>query len=203
MSPDQRRDMIVRVALPLVAEHGTAVTTSQVARAAGIAEGTVFRAFADKNELMAACVAAALRADHLVDGLAAIPLDLPLADRLVEAGESLRAHLARLGAVIGALHGSGYPLRRPAPGESRPGGPDREEATVQIREAIVDLLTPEKDTLRRSPEMLAAAFLRLMFTPRRGSLVESSTEPTTAELVDLFLHGALAAAPEAPEAPES
>jgi AcrR family transcriptional regulator len=198
MSPDQRRDMIVRVALPLVAEHGTAVTTSQVARAAGIAEGTVFRAFADKNELMAACVGAALRADHLVDGLAAIPLDLPLADRLVEAGESLRAHLERLGAVLGALHGSGYPLRRPAPGEGRPGGPDREEATVQIREAVADLFAPEKDILRRSPELLATVFVRLLFTPRRCPPGEQSTEPTIPELVDLFLHGALDGEPAAP-----
>jgi AcrR family transcriptional regulator len=195
MSPDQRRDMIVRVAVPLVAEHGTAVTTSQVARAAGIAEGTVFRAFADKNELIAACVAEALRSEHLIDGLAAIPLDLPLADRLVEAGESLRAHLQRLGAVLGALHGSGYPLRRPAPGEARPGGPDRESATIQIREAVADLFAPEKDSLRRPPDQLAAMFVRLLFTPRRCPPGEQSSEPTTAELVDLFLHGALAADP--------
>jgi AcrR family transcriptional regulator len=202
MSPDQRRDMIVRVALPLVAEHGTAVTTSQVARAAGIAEGTVFRAFADKNELMAACVAAALRADHLVDGLAAIPLDLPLADRLVEAGESLRAHLERLGSVLGALHGSGYPLRRPAPGEARPGGLDREAATVQIREAVADLFAPEKDVLRRPPELLATVFVRLLFTPRRCPPDDRSTEPTIAELVDLFLHGALDGEPAEPAEPE-
>jgi AcrR family transcriptional regulator len=201
MSPDQRRDMIVRVALPLVAEHGTALTTSQVARAAGIAEGTVFRAFADKNELMAACVAAALRSDHLIDALAAIPLDLPLADRLVEAGESLRAHLARLGAVLGALHGSGYPLRRPAPGEGRPAGLDRETATVQIREAVADLFAPEKDALRRSPDLLADVFLRLLFTPRRCAPGEQSTEPTTAELVDLFLHGALDGEPAEPAEP--
>jgi AcrR family transcriptional regulator len=191
MSPDQRRDMIVQVALPLVAEHGTAVTTSQVARAAGIAEGTVFRAFADKNELLAACVAEALRAEHLIDGLTAIPLDLPLAERLVEAGESLQAHLARLGSVLGALHGSGYPLRRVPPGEGRPGGPDREAATAQIQEAVADLFAPEKDVLRRPPEMLAAVFLRLLFTPRRCPPENASSEPTVTELVDMFLHGAL------------
>ena len=52
MSPEDRRQMIVRAVLPLVVEHGAAVTTSQIARAAGICEGTVFRAFKDKDELL-------------------------------------------------------------------------------------------------------------------------------------------------------
>lgn len=49
MSPEQRREMIVRAALPLVVEYGTSVTTAQIARAAGIGEGTIFRAFGDKD----------------------------------------------------------------------------------------------------------------------------------------------------------
>lgn len=56
MAPGSRREMIVRAALPLVIEHGSAVTTRQIARAAGIGEGTIFRVFADKDELLEACV---------------------------------------------------------------------------------------------------------------------------------------------------
>ncbi|MCW3844297.1 TetR/AcrR family transcriptional regulator, partial [Micromonospora yasonensis] len=52
MSPDQRRAMIVRAALPLLATYGAGLTTAQVARAAGIGEATVFRAFADKDALL-------------------------------------------------------------------------------------------------------------------------------------------------------
>jgi AcrR family transcriptional regulator len=197
MSPDQRRDMIVRIALPLVAEHGTAVTTSQVARAAGIAEGTLFRAFADKSELIAACVAEALRAEHLLDEhllneLAAIPLDRPLADRLVDAAESLRAHLDRMGAVLGALHASGHTLRRPEPGEAHAAGLDRQVATDQIRDAVAELFAPERDRLRLPAEQLATAFLRLMRPPHRCPPVEEAVRPDTVALVDLFLHGALA-----------
>jgi hypothetical protein len=44
--------------------------------------------------------------------LASISLDEPLAVRLTEAAEALRAHLDRIGAVIGTLHASGH----------RPGG---------------------------------------------------------------------------------
>ena len=58
--------MIVAAALPLVAEYGAAVTTSQVASAAGIGEATIFRAFADKEELLDACMIEAMRPDHAV-----------------------------------------------------------------------------------------------------------------------------------------
>ena len=43
--------MIVAATLPLLLEHGELVTTRQIAEAAGIAEGTIFRVFADKDEL--------------------------------------------------------------------------------------------------------------------------------------------------------
>ncbi|CAM5283250.1 Inositol 2-dehydrogenase/D-chiro-inositol 3-dehydrogenase [Streptomyces griseoloalbus] len=42
------------------------MTTAKIARAAGIGEGTIFRVFADKEELLQACVAEALSPDHAV-----------------------------------------------------------------------------------------------------------------------------------------
>src|SRR4051794_2983541 len=113
MSPEQRREMIIHAALPLVAEFGTAVTTAQVARAAGIGEATIFRAFADKEALLAACVAEALDVTHLLRELRSISLDQPLAERLAEAADALRAHLDRMGTVIGALLASGHNRRPP------------------------------------------------------------------------------------------
>src|SRR4051794_525404 len=107
MSPDQRRAMIVAATLPLIVEHGAAVTTAQVARAAGIGEGTVFRAFPDKEALLAACMAEALRPDDALARVRAIPLDQPLAGRLLAAGETLRGHLTRIGLVAAALHTGG------------------------------------------------------------------------------------------------
>src|SRR3954462_3758635 len=113
MSVEQRRQMIVAAALPLVAEYGAAATTSKVARAAGIGEATIFRAFTDKEELLDACMAEVVRSDHVVREVGSIPLDQPLAPRLPEAADPLSAHLPRLGAMAGALQASGHRLRRP------------------------------------------------------------------------------------------
>ena len=56
MPADERRAMIIEAMLPLLLEHGEMVTTRLIAEAAGIAEGTIFRVFADKDELISAVV---------------------------------------------------------------------------------------------------------------------------------------------------
>lgn len=127
MSTADRREMIVAAALPLLMEHGSAVTTLQIARAAGIGEATVFRAFTDKDELLNACVAAALRNDHVLAELDAVPLDQPLSARLTEAAATLHAYLHRMGAVIGAVQGTRHRGEPGAPGD-RGATRDREAA---------------------------------------------------------------------------
>ncbi|MFJ9753028.1 TetR/AcrR family transcriptional regulator [Streptomyces chartreusis] len=64
--------MIIWAAIPLIAEYGATVTTAKIARAVGIGEGTIFRVFADKDELLQACMAKALSLEHAVRELTAI-----------------------------------------------------------------------------------------------------------------------------------
>ncbi|UOZ08867.1 MULTISPECIES: TetR/AcrR family transcriptional regulator [unclassified Amycolatopsis] len=192
MSAEARRSMIVHAVLPLLMEHGATVTTSQIARAAGIGEGTIFRAFKDKDELFDACTAEALRPDHVLDAIAEIPVDQPLEDRLVEAAEALGAHLERMGALMGALHASGRIKHRDPEQRLRgswKGG--RRESMAAMRGAMTELFEPEKDRLRLSPEHLAALFLTMLFGGRR--MAPDDDAPTTRQVVDLFLHGALEA----------
>ncbi|SRR6266496_764015 len=183
MKPDERRMMIVRAVLPLVVEHGAAVTTAQIARAAGIGEGTIFRAFADKDELLEACLLEALRPDSVLELIAEIPLDQPLAARLVEAAGALSAHLARMGAIHAALHASGY--KRQLKQLHRAGG--RETSLVAMRAAMAELFAPDAELLRLPAEQLGALFLSLLFTRSR----EDAASPTIDVLVDVFLHGAV------------
>ncbi|MER7542978.1 TetR/AcrR family transcriptional regulator [Actinomadura sp.] len=193
MSPRQRREMIVRTALPLVAEHGTAVTTGQIARAAGIGEATIFRVFADKDELLDACVAEALRPDHVLAEIEEIPLDQPLPARLAEASAAIEAYLVRMGMVIGALHATGRGLR--GSGDPRGGEdgaqPGREAAMNRTRDAIAELFEPERDRLRLSAEQTASLFMGLAFTRARPPAGPAPSGPSVEECLDVFLHGAL------------
>ena len=59
LPPSERRAEIIAATLPLVLAHGAAVTTRQIAEAAGIAEGTIFRVFPDKESLIEAVVESA------------------------------------------------------------------------------------------------------------------------------------------------
>lgn len=221
--------MIVAAALPLVAEYGAAVTTSRIARAAGIGEGTIFRAFKDKDELLDACVAEAVGTDHVLRELASISLDEPLAARLAEAAEALRAHMERMGTVVGALHASGHrrgrgigigigsrdgeaPLPDSRGGEAAPpdsrGGeaapPDRRagetpppdsraQSVTALRNAVIELLEPDRAAFRLSPEKVAAAFLALLFTRLQtpAPVPEADAPLTPDELIDVLLHGTL------------
>ncbi|MFA1542498.1 TetR/AcrR family transcriptional regulator [Actinomadura monticuli] len=200
MSPAERREMIVRTALPLVAEHGTTVTTGQIARAAGIGEATIFRVFADKDELLDACVTEALRNDHVVAEIAGIPLDQPLTGRLAEASAAIEAYLVRMGMVLGALHATGGrpgAPRGPRGGPERghdAGGPDRDAAMNRTRDAIAELFEPEADRLRLPAEQIASLFLGLTFTrarPPAGPAEHAASSPSMEEYLDVFLHGAL------------
>ncbi|MFJ6603145.1 TetR/AcrR family transcriptional regulator [Streptomyces lydicus] len=215
--------MVVAAALPLVAEYGAAVTTSQIARAAGIGEATIFRAFKDKDEVLDACVAEAVGTDHVLRELATISLDEPLDVRLTEAAEALRAHMERMGTVVGALHASGHlrPGRggpdgreghdgregrdgqegrdgRGGRGEGRDGqhgaGPPpdaRAQSFLALRDGVVELIEPDRDACRLSPEKVATAFLGLLFTrlhtPAPGAEAPLSPE----ELIAVLLHGSL------------
>ncbi|GII81284.1 TetR family transcriptional regulator [Sphaerisporangium rufum] len=181
--------MIVAAALPLVAEHGAAVTTGQIARAAGIGEGTIFRVFADKDALLDACTLEAMNSAHVLRELDSIPLDDPLDARLVQAAEALRAYLERMGTVMAALAASGH--RRTRTAGDGPALGSRENAVTATRQAVTDLVEPDRAALRLAPEKLAAVFLRMLFS--RSPQAGGEAEPSAAELVDVLLHGALAA----------
>src|SRR3954469_18733737 len=83
MSPEERRDDLIDATLNLLREHGRNVTTRHIAEAAGVAEGTIFRVFETKEEVVEAAIARALEPGALVDGLGEIDADASLRDRLV------------------------------------------------------------------------------------------------------------------------
>src|SRR5689334_4668411 len=86
---EERRQAIVDAVIPLLVEQGAGVTTRQIAAAAGVAEGTIFRVFDDKAQLLHAAAHAALDPGRGPRTLAALDPALPLEDMVRRAAEHL------------------------------------------------------------------------------------------------------------------
>lgn len=193
MSPEQRREAIVEAVLPLVREHGAHITTKQIAQAADIAEGTVFRAFKDKDELLRTCVTAALRPDELCAAVRAVPRDTDPATRLTEASRLFLEHFTRFGELVHTLANSGFDLRgdsghKPSPMSSR------EQFIHDLNAAIASLVEPHE--LRIPPDqfanLLQALILGIRFTATSTDISTTDREVEIRARVDVLLHGAIA-----------
>ena len=113
MTPDARRAAIVTATLPLLREKGRAVSTREIAKAAGVAEGTLFRAFDNKDEIITACVHEAFDNAGLLADLTAIDRALPLRDRLAVAVGVMQEHLKGIFTMMSVLQATGQPLAHP------------------------------------------------------------------------------------------
>jgi AcrR family transcriptional regulator len=139
--------MIIDAVLPLLMEHGRAVTTRQIADAAGIAEGTVFRAFGDKESLIAAAVERFLDPTPLRDALRGIDRSLTLEQKL---GEILFHIRGRFAGVFGIMNALGMQERPPI-----------RDVGHEYAEIIDDVLSSHLDELRVSPEIVTR-FIRII-----------------------------------------
>lgn len=173
--------MIVAHTTGLVVEHGRQVTTRQIAEAAGIGEGTIFRVFSDKEELLAECLLEAMRMSEATAQVEALPLEGTLQQRLTWAATVLEEHIGRAGAIAAALGGTWSPTPER---ES-----DREAAFAAARQALVRLMEPERELLRHAPEQVAVLLIGLLFERLAGPV--GAADLSTGELVSIVLHGIL------------
>ncbi len=142
LSPEARRASLVDVTIPLLREHGAALTTRQVAEAAGIAEGTVFRAFGSKEELVQACASAVFDSTDVVAQLRAIDRTLSLDERLVAAVTVMQVRVERIIGVMTTLRLSGVvPPHHHAPTRHRASDPE-------VDAVFVDLIGDDAASLR-------------------------------------------------------
>jgi AcrR family transcriptional regulator len=186
--------MIVQAAVPLLVAMGPAVTTLQIARAAGISEPTIFRAFATKEDVLAACLAEVTDPRHVVDELAAIEPDPPLRDRMIAAIEVIRAQGERTGAVANAVQVAvtSRPRRHqeiPAEERDRLAG-GRAATYTRMHEAVTDVLAPDAAALRIPVGEAATLVLAVVMALGRGGGWDvGAASVSTDGLADLLLHG--------------
>ena len=186
MTPDDRRASIIAATIPLLRDKGRAVSTKEIAKAAGIAEGTIFRVFESKDEIVHACVHEAFDTSGLVVELAGVDRDLPLRERLAQAVTVMQEHLKGIFALMTVLQSSGQPLHRPMGHDA---ARRRTEATAELDAAFVDLIGDDSDRLR-IPATSFIGYLRMLTLSSVHPMLDGQ-ESTALELVDVILEGAL------------
>ncbi|HEV7709334.1 MAG TPA: TetR/AcrR family transcriptional regulator [Asanoa sp.] len=180
LPPEERRAALVEATLPLVVQHGAKVTTKQIAEAAGVAEGTIFRVFPDKETLVREAIATVLDPLPTVAALNGIDLDLPIRERMFQAVEILRKRLETAFAVMSALRMDGPQHHKP---EERP-------SHQPMLDAMERLVEPDQDKFRLpAPEV--ARMLRLLTFAGTHRIITDNHPLTTEEVVSVLLDGVL------------
>jgi AcrR family transcriptional regulator len=154
MAPEARRAALVHATVPLLLEHGLDISTRQIAQAAGVAEGTIFGVFPDKNSLVVAALVHALDPQPTLDAISAIDSALDLRQRLTRAAELIHERFT-----------GNAPLLTAARQLMMATGGDREAAhrMAETRQKLLGVLTeviePSAEELRRSPATTARLML--------------------------------------------
>lgn len=170
-----RRAAIVAAALPLMLERGTNVTTKQIADAAGVAEGTLFRVFPDKESLLRAVIDTALDTSRSAQRIAAIDRSLPLEQRLSEAVAIVQSRTVEMWRLVSAAADSDALKGRT---------PTRPDDLA----ALAALFEPDRHRLRYDPAQAALA-VRALAVASSHPAVHRGDPMAASEIVDIVLDG--------------
>jgi AcrR family transcriptional regulator len=180
LSADDRRAQIVEAVTPAVLEHGAAITTRQLAEAAGVAEGTLFKAFGDKESLLLA-----LAQHHLTTGAlageresAAAAAELDTLEQVVT--WTARVLVDRMRFVFRLVMALG-PIGQRAAQEAHD---DFEASKHRLAERFV----PFRDELRVSP-VVAAELVRTLAWAAASGWGDSQPVSSVDDIIQVLLHG--------------
>jgi AcrR family transcriptional regulator len=175
---DERRSMIIAATLPLLLEHGEMVTTHDIADAAGIAEGTIFRVFAGKEALIEAVIDHALDLGSVERAIQRIDTSLSLEETVTEVVGLLQRRVVDIWRLMSSVGTRFHEhARRPA----------------MDSEALVHLFEAHRRSL--SVEPAAAARNLRSFTLAMTHPMMVSEPVGAADVARQFLYGVAGAKP--------
>jgi AcrR family transcriptional regulator len=173
LSVEDRQAAIIDAVIPLLAEHGRDLTSKQIAEAAGVAEGTIFRAFGDKDSLITAAIARFLDPEPMRRELRAIDPSLDLHTKVLTIITVMQRRFSEIFRIMAILVPSKPPHRH-------------ERGTVVT--IISELLEPDLAHLAWPPTRIAHIIRLVSFASAFPQLNEGM-EFTPDELTSIVLHG--------------
>lgn len=184
LPPDDRRRAIIEAVIPLLLEKGSALTSREMAQAAGVSEGTIFSVFPDKPAVIIEAVKVTMDSAPFRAAIADVPRTASLEDQLESVAVILLERSERIGTLVGVLR------------TIQPTGPDKPaeahryvmESNAAILEALTELLDRHQECLRVKPDRAAVAFMGFVFA-NAHPLMAPDAKPGAAEIVDMLLHG--------------
>lgn len=175
LSVEERRASIVDAVIPLLAEYGLDLTSKQIAEAAGVAEGTIFRAFGDKDTLIRAAIAQFLDPEPLRRELRRIDPELDLHTKILTIITLMQRRFRDVFRIMTII------------GHERPPHPDQRRVFAGI---VAEVLAPDLENLAWPPERVAH-LIRLVTFAASVPHFNEGLEFTPAELASIVLHGIL------------
>lgn len=172
-------------AVRVLHDRGLSATTKEMAAAAGVAEGTIFRVFDSKEALVHAALRRAFDLAPLVSRVDAIDPALPLRDRLVELVSALQDRFVDLFDLMTAVG----MIRAPEDMHA-----DAHEQQTLLTDRMTDLVSPEADQLAVTPEHLVRLVRLLTFSGSNPHIARGELL-TPDEIVEALLDGTRKAAP--------
>lgn len=191
LSSVDRRAQIIEAVTPAVLEHGIGITTRQLSEAAGVAEGTLFKAFGDKESLLVAVAAHHLSVDEADESgpLAFETLEDVVNTTLRVLAERMRFTF-RLWTALGPL--------------GQRAAADAKSNFDASKHRLAERFVPFRDQLR-VPPVVAAEVVRTLSWAAAADWGEQGSVSPVDDILQVLLHGIVRkdAASTAPAAPLS